>query len=457
MLTTFIVYRPYFCTIKCTIKKLTNYKQNRTTFLREVADSIGVYATFFANKKYKMRTILIITLLVLQSFSLFAQYNWEQTTSLPASQRERVFSFAIDDIIYIGGGRTSNNSNTNEFWAYDTMTQTWEQKANFPGGTLRNGSGFSIGAYGYAGLGYNGSSYVSTFWRYSPADDSWIQIADFPDNNIGFATSFANEESGFVCFGGRTSLSLDDYSTSIWQYNPMKDKWSLLTNLPADPRWHAVGMIVNNKIYVGCGSTHQGANYQDFWEYDMAMNSWTQKNDIPTIMTTACLSFSLNEKIFIMEGANSNGLGSSPLLQIYDTESDSWTSGLNFIGIPRVLGFSKSIGNAAYIGLGINPNSNNLFNDVYKFTEEVTAIETLNEIEDALLFPNPTHQKVTLDSRHVLPHLSIYNKEGILLSSKYQEGGHREIDLSEFGGGIYFLVLKNEKGSAAYTQKVIKK
>src|SRR5439155_15929433 len=100
---------------------------------------------------------------------------------------------------------------------------TWIQKADF-GGTPRYGAvGFSIGAKGYIGTGYNGT-YLKDFWEYDPATDAWTQKANF---------------------GGTA-------------------------------RYWATGFSIGSKGYVGTGVGSSGFR-NDFLEYDAASNTWTQK------------------------------------------------------------------------------------------------------------------------------------------------------------------------------------
>ena len=60
---------------------------------------------------------------------------------------------------------------------------SWTQKANF-GGTPRYGAAeFSIGSKGYIGIGsdaYPVYHFVNDFWEYDTITNSWSQKANFP-------------------------------------------------------------------------------------------------------------------------------------------------------------------------------------------------------------------------------------------------------------------------------------
>lgn len=402
-----------------------------------------------------MRSILLFAFFILQSLTISAQYEWEEKTSLPSSARERVFSFMIDDIIYVGTGRT-NSGNTDQFWAYDTSTDTWQQKANYPGGAIRNGVGFSIGEFGYAGFGYTGSGHSNTFWKYNPIDDSWLQISSPFSSGVSFATGLSNDEYGFICFGEDGT----SYSNKIWRYAPESDSWDILATLPAPGRWMASGFIIDDKIYVGGGGRSSSAMYHDFWMYDLETNNWSQLGDLPIAQTLNCPSFVINSKIVLAEGCDAwitPSLGfQEDEVYIYDATTDNWQPGPSFPA-PRVYGFLESRGNIGFVGLGAYLSfSAARRSDVYQFSEISTAIEQIVD-NTTTIFPNPTSRKVEINTPYTLSHLEIYDKEGRLLRTQHQENGHREVDLSAFPAGTYFLILGDKDQQKVISKKVVKR
>ena len=72
----------------------------------------------------------MIILLFLGQFT-YSQ-SWINRPNLPSTERTAVSSFAIGSKGYFVGGESSIG-NLFDVWEYDTSTNTWAQKANYPG------------------------------------------------------------------------------------------------------------------------------------------------------------------------------------------------------------------------------------------------------------------------------------------------------------------------------------
>lgn len=82
--------------------------------------------------------------------------------------------------------------------------------------------------------------------------------------------------------------------------------------------------------------------------------------------------------------------------------------------------------------------------DVTKFENERTK-----------LYPNPVSNILSIESQDSIEHISIYDGAGRLVFNKKSKLQTLQIDLSNFGSGIYEAVVKTAKGTKSY--KVIKK
>ena len=63
-------------------------------------------------------------------------------------------------------------------------------------------------------------------------------------------------------------------------------------------------MLVNDKVFVGCGSN---TNLGDWWEYDISNDTWTQKADFPGNDRHHPYCFSIGDYAYV-----GFGHGSSP-------------------------------------------------------------------------------------------------------------------------------------------------
>lgn len=96
---------------------------------------------------------------------------WSKKSDFPGGKRMGLSVFEIGDTLYtIAGAETANNqwpSDTDmikrDVWAYNTVTDTWVQKPNFPGTARRYAIAGTV-----AGKGYVGTGGVADLWEYTP-------------------------------------------------------------------------------------------------------------------------------------------------------------------------------------------------------------------------------------------------------------------------------------------------
>lgn len=89
--------------------------------------------------------------------------TWTEKASVPGNFAPGgTLIFSIGKKGYAGGS-------AGQLWMFDPVANTWIPKANFPG-SLASGVGFSIGAFGYIGLGYDltSNSHLPVHYRYTP-------------------------------------------------------------------------------------------------------------------------------------------------------------------------------------------------------------------------------------------------------------------------------------------------
>lgn len=109
-------------------------------------------------------------------------------------------------------------------WAFDSKTEQWTRKANFPGAVRSRGIGFQLNDKGYFGFGLT------------------------PDEQ-----------------------SLRD----VWQYDPVRDQWHYMTDYPGAASSYLVVGQLPGHTYLGCGYEHQSTaaggirlvGCTDFWEF----------------------------------------------------------------------------------------------------------------------------------------------------------------------------------------------
>jgi N-acetylneuraminic acid mutarotase len=182
--------------------------------------------------------------------------TWTQVADYPGVGGLGLYfatAFDLDGKGYVCCGKAGPNSYSNQLWEYKPSLNQWTQRANFPGGVRYQLSSFSIGLYGYVGLGTDQDIYRKDFWKYNAGSNQWTQIANLPASERAASVTFSIGNRGFVCMGTDGGL-LDD----LWEYIPEIDYWVSRAPYGGSERKNAVGFVVNGKAYVGTGKGYSG-------------------------------------------------------------------------------------------------------------------------------------------------------------------------------------------------------
>lgn len=146
--------------------------------------------------------------------------NWvshSSVTDLMDSPANGVLT--IGNCIYVITGFRSSGVVNKSVWEFNTVTDTWTRKNDFPGSPKHSPVFFSIGKFGYYGCGrsFDAEQYKD-MWRYDPSNDKWIRIEDFPGGLRSHTISASYGKCGYTGFG--VLLSPVTYYKDFWQYNP---------------------------------------------------------------------------------------------------------------------------------------------------------------------------------------------------------------------------------------------
>lgn len=190
--------------------------------------------------------------------------SWAQKADYPGAGGNGVYyagAFTADNKGYITCGKYGPSTYAFDLWEYKPTTDSWSQRANFPGGVRYAVTALSIDGKGYVGMGIDEDIYRKDWWQYNPATNVWEQRENLPGTERGAASTFTIGSKGFVVFGGDGG-----YKDELWEYNPYQDSWNIKANFPGGERRNAIAFAVGNRGYAGIGKGPTGIK-QNFYEY----------------------------------------------------------------------------------------------------------------------------------------------------------------------------------------------
>lgn len=227
--------------------------------------------------------------------------------------------------------------------------QQWQEVSALPNGFQTHHSfGFSIDDIGYLVTGSKSNSFSKEFYSYDSDTDTWTQKTDFPGDARGFAIGEVLDRKAYMGFGSTGNSNLND----LWVYDPDTDAWTELSPCECSPRTHPAFVAVNDFIYVGLGSNN--ANLQDWWAYDIVNDSWERRADYPAAARHHPYQFTDGEYVYVGNG-HGNGFISNEWYR-YDTANDTWEKMATMPAEGRVAGTQQSYGGLGYILSGDGDN-----------------------------------------------------------------------------------------------------
>ena len=142
--------------------------------------------------------------------------TWSHKDDLPSLSRHHPYQFGIDDYVYTGFGH--GNAIFNDWFRYDIAGETWTQVATLPAEGRVAGTQFSYNGLGYvlSGHGDNHRSMnTGEFWAYDPVTDAWDELPPHPEGSRWAPASFIIDGEVYIING----TSVSEYVTEIYKFN----------------------------------------------------------------------------------------------------------------------------------------------------------------------------------------------------------------------------------------------
>ena len=396
------------------------------------------------------KILLILVLTIFAGIGSYAQGYWTQKADFGGTERCSGIGMATTTKGYVFCGYKGGVDHFKDTWEYDPIANTWTQKADFPGVKRRWLMGFVLNAKCYVGMGAfmqpdGNYIYYTDFYEYNPATDTWAQKASFPGSPRAASFCFNSNNMGYVGGGSGVNGALDD----LWKYNPNTDTWTQRNNITCGARWACAYFSIGanaagRTVYVGLG-TNGTTYFKDLWEYNIGSDSWSQKANLPGVARWYAGYFSIGNYGYM--GSGNDGYSYLQDFYQYDRSTDSWTQIPDLTGVGRCEAFSFFINDRGFIGSGLTDQFA-YTPDFWEYTPSWYGID--NTMQPNMLiniYPNPATDYISIETKETGVTAFIYSMHGQLLIQKTL-GQTNQIDVSKLATGVYALKLVTAKNES---------
>jgi N-acetylneuraminic acid mutarotase len=277
-------------------------------------------------------TFLLVLSSIVSTFSIpivrATEDSWTTLEPMPTA-RSSLGVAVVDGKIYAIGGWNGSYLAINEM--YDPDTDTWTTKQSMP--TERTGPAIAVfnnkiyvigGIIGESNPSYSG--YTGITEVYDPLTDTWETKKPMPTASAYLDANVVGDKIYLI-----TGLTYSDVypfqggTDKNQVYDPTNDSWNTKSPIPSG-NWAYTSAVVDNKIYVmGAGLTQI---------YDPETDIWASGTPSPTLVLAAAAGATTGmlapKKIYLLSGTDEDidqkNIAAN-LTQVYDPETDTWTTG----------------------------------------------------------------------------------------------------------------------------------
>jgi N-acetylneuraminic acid mutarotase len=232
---------------------------------------------------------------------------------------------------------------TNDVYRYDPVANTWTQLANIPTALADAGIVYAANTNKiYVFGGFTGSTVLNTTQIYDIATNTWSSGAAMPAGRAFPGAAYYSGNGKIYVIGGFDPSPAEANQT--WEYNPAANTWNTSrANIPVAMAGAGYS-IIGQYIYMA-GHWSNGAGSTDHYRYDIVGNTWAAKAPVPVPIYRPAAA-GVGTKEYLVGGGNPliGALGrmqnpktvslQAPAVSyistfIYDTASNTWTTGPN--------------------------------------------------------------------------------------------------------------------------------
>lgn len=251
--------------------------------------------------------------------------TWATKAPIP-SARTFAVAGAMNNIIYVVGGKDPSNRAVNTVRAYTIATNSWSLKAPLPGNRSSANGVTPLGGRLYVTGGMNNTSGgTRTVYAYNPSTNVWVQRASLPAKG---ACGAQGAIAGLLyVYAGAASFNCNSVR-GFYRYNPSTNSW---TTLPSPPSAHEspIGGVISGKFYlVGTAADHSTSPaILAHNVYNPATNSWSSRAPLPSAQENAA-GAALGGRLYVAGGTFLSGFSDrlTGTLRSYNPATNTWTT-----------------------------------------------------------------------------------------------------------------------------------
>lgn len=272
------------------------------------------------------------------------------------------YQSGIGDAGYIGGGASNPpfySNPSSRVQKYTPATDSWEIETMSLGFTSVFGAAFSIDETMYVSTGSYYGNIGNDLWAYNTASGSWSQRSPFPGPELDRTMVTTIQGKGYVGCG--TNITLNQFQTRIWVYDPVSNNWDIIPNLPGNNNRKIPFIFSNeNELFLGFG---EGGWDQDFWRYNVNTETWNQMPfiQLPDLFPIGISGFSVGDKGYIVTTVLQNNFWE------YDMKRNRWRTKANYPGPQRQDPAYFTLDGKCYYGLGRDINLDVDLKDLWEY------------------------------------------------------------------------------------------
>ncbi len=308
--------------------------------------------------------------------------SWSSGASLSGNLVRAVgVYFPANGLFYAMGGRSSDSagSDSTHPFEYNPATNTWTTKvATFPDNQMNNMAcgvltvGGTPQIYCVGGSAAGATTATARVFSYDPVTDT-ITTLTAPDNWPGDVAGTILP-GGFAVTGNKLYI-MGGFNINIgmtsqtWQFDPTQvvgSRWLQRLDYPAQ-RGYVPATAIGGLIYTAGGSLWDGTTLQDTadsFKFDPAANTWTAITTIPRA-TAETRALAVNNQMWVMGGGRTTPNPSNEV-DIYNTVSNTWTTGLPFVTARRNFP-ADTDGSRVWLAGGYDSTGTGLLNTMERF------------------------------------------------------------------------------------------